>query len=308
MPIARERVRFIFKRTESDLSKLAAKRLPDNVHGFRTTARRLQTLLEELAAEGNRNQKKLLKSLDGIRKRAGKVRNVDVQLTALRSLKIAQEPRRKTQLMHELLELRAKHEKKLHKALTREVMREVEKRLKRASKEIKFKADCDPLAVARRLLSRAIRPGETEAATKIESKKLEPKKPQSKPGIKAEASLHQCRIVIKRARYVAEFAPKSAEATAVISQLQALQDTIGNWHDWQALTNSAAEHLGDVSQSSLVAALHNLAAGKMRGAMAAVAAATESPAIPKAPTTLPSHPRKPDPKTLAMAEQTDSAA
>ena len=107
----------------------------EQVHGFRTTTRRLQTLLEELIPERGRNQKKLLKLLGQIRKRAGKVRDLDVQLAALRSLKIPQEPRRKTQLMHGLIELRAKHEKKLRKLLTKEAIREIRKRLKRAFKD-----------------------------------------------------------------------------------------------------------------------------------------------------------------------------
>ena len=72
----------------------------ESVHGFRTTSRRLQILLEELLPNRDRNQKKLLKMLNRIRKRAGKVRDLDVQLAALRSLKVPQEPRRKTQLMH----------------------------------------------------------------------------------------------------------------------------------------------------------------------------------------------------------------
>ena len=71
-------------------------------------------------------RRKLLKTLDRMRKRAGKVRDLDVQLAALRSLKVPQEPRRKTQLMHGLIELRAKHEKKLRKMLNKETIREIQ--------------------------------------------------------------------------------------------------------------------------------------------------------------------------------------
>jgi CHAD domain-containing protein len=131
---------------------------PQPVHGFRTAARRVQTLLEEFVPDRSRNQKKLLKLLGRIRKRAGKVRDLDVQLTALRSLKIPQEPRRKTQLTHNLIELRAKHEKQLHKALTKDDIHDLRRRLKRASKEIETKSGIDPLRAARQMLEQVNRP------------------------------------------------------------------------------------------------------------------------------------------------------
>ena len=119
MPIAPERSQLVFQKMERALLKLSSTRDAESVHGFRTTSRRLQTLLEEIVPERGRNHKKLLKMLDRIRKRAGKVRDIDVQLAALRSLRVPQEPRRKTQLTHGLIELRAKHEKKLRKMLNK---------------------------------------------------------------------------------------------------------------------------------------------------------------------------------------------
>ncbi len=85
-----------------------------------------------------------------------------------------------------------------------------------------------------------------------------------------EDLLHQYRIAVKRARYAAEFAPKSAEAAQFVAQLKKLQDALGNWHDWLTLTQTAAKRLGDVNQSSLVAALHNVTGGKFRQAVAAL--------------------------------------
>jgi CHAD domain-containing protein len=294
MAIAGERVRAVFKKVERDLSNLASEQRPENVHSFRTSTRRLQTLLEELIAKRDRNQKKLLKLLDGIRRRSGRVRNVDVQLTALRSVKIAQEPRRKTQLTQALLELRAKHERKLRKILSKENMHEIEKRIRRAADDVKDKvkleAGRDPLQIARTILARAI---------------------QSKAGSKAaldERSLHERRILIKRARYAAEFAPRSTEAMQLISQLQRLQDALGNWHDWQSLTNTAQGRLGDVRQSSLVAALHNATGGKLRSAMAALTASVAEQAPTKVPSTVVARPRKAAVKPSAPEEQADSAA
>lgn len=285
MPIAADRVKFVFRKAERDLLKLASHTQPESVHSFRTTTRRLQTLLVELMPERTRNQKTLLKMVDEIRRRAGKVRDLDVQISALRSLKTGQEPRRKTQLLQDLLELRAKHERKLRKSLTNGTIREIRKRLKRAAKRAAGEDGRDPLAVAREMIGRA--------------------------GPKAldEASLHAFRILVKRARYAAEFATRTGESAQFVSQLKRLQDTIGSWHDWQTLTNSAAGRLGDIGQSSLVAALHNVTGGKLRNAVAALMA---SEAIPQAKKTFPRKPERlrrtgtrPGP---AAAQPTNSAA
>ncbi|MFZ3276369.1 MAG: CHAD domain-containing protein [Candidatus Sulfotelmatobacter sp.] len=246
MPIAPKRSRVIFQKLEQDLVKLSSKPRAQNVHRFRTGTRRLQILLGELSPKMDRNQKKLLKLLGRIRKRAGKVRDLDVQLAALRSLKIPQEPRRKTQMMNRLIELRAQQEKKLRKAVDRDGVREIRKRLKRAGKNFNPEASRDPLAVATGMLE-GINRGDAPVT---------------------EALLHQYRILSKRARYAAEFAEPSAKAEKFIAAVKRIQDALGDWHDWLTLTQTASEHLGEVRESPLVAELHNVTGAKFRHAVA----------------------------------------
>jgi CHAD domain-containing protein len=246
MPIAPKRSRIVFQKLEQDLVKLSSKPRAENVHRFRTGTRRLQILLGELSPELDRSQKKLLKMLGRIRKRAGKVRDLDVQLAALRALKMPREPRRKTQLVNHLIELRSQQEKKLRKTVKEDFVREIRKRLKRASKDFKPEVSRDPLAVARGMLERINR--EDAPVT--------------------EALLHQYRILSKRARYAAEFAEESAEAQNFIAMLKRMQDVLGDWHDWLTLTQTAGEYLGEVRESSLVAELHNVTGAKFRHAVA----------------------------------------
>lgn len=247
MPIANERGQLIFRKMDRELLRLSSEQEADNVHGFRTTTRRLQTLLELIPGR-HRNQKKLMKMLDRIRRRAGKVRDIDVQLAALRSLKVPLEPRRKTQLMQHLIEARAEHERKLRKLLKTDSLRELRKRLRRTAREIQLDSIRDPLALAKEILESAA--------------------PSNGPV--TEESLHRCRLAVKRARYAAELANKSAESTQFMAQLKRLQDTLGNWHDWMTLTDTATEQLGEMNQSSLVAALHNVTRGKFRQAAEAI--------------------------------------
>jgi CHAD domain-containing protein len=246
MSIAPKRSRVVFQKLEQDLVKLSSKPRAESVHRFRTGTRRLQILLGELSPKLGRSQKKLLKLLGRIRKRAGKVRDLDVQLAALRSLKIPREPRRKTQLVNHLIELRGQQEKKLRKTVDEETVREIRKRLKRASKDFVPEASPDPLAVARGMLEAINR---TDAPV-------------------TEALLHQYRILSKRARYAAEFAEPSAEAERFVAGIKRMQDALGDWHDWLTLTQTSSEHLGEVRESSLVAELHNVTGAKFRHAVA----------------------------------------
>jgi len=86
-------------------------------------------------------------------------------------------------------------------------------------------------------------------------------------GFPTEELVHQYRILGKRARYAAEFAAKSPESAQFIAQIERVQDALGDWHDWLTLTQSAAKRLGDVRESSLVAALHNVTGAKFRNAV-----------------------------------------
>jgi CHAD domain-containing protein len=242
MSIAPKRSRAIFQKLERDLIKLTSKPLVANVHRFRTGTRRLQILLGELSPKLDSRHKKLLKLLSRLRKRAGKVRDLDVQLAAMRSLKIPQEPRRKTQLVNHLIELRAQQEKKLRKAADKDTVREIRKRLKRAARNFKPEAGRDPLTVAKEMLQ-ALERGDAPAT---------------------EALLHQYRILSKRARYAAEFADDTAEAQCFVADVKRIQDALGDWHDWLTLTQTAIEHLGAVHESSLVAELRNVTGAKFR--------------------------------------------
>ena len=286
MSIAPERCRIVFQKLERDLDRLSAQPEAKRVHRFRTGVRRLQTLLKELSMAPDRNQKRLLKLLSRLRRKAGKVRDLDVQLAALRSLKFPQEPRRKTQLMHQLIELRSQREKKLAKALAREAVREIHKRLKRARQDFNPDANRDPLCVARRIL---------EPIAKAD-------------GFPTEELVHQYRLLGKRARYAAEFASKSPESTRFIADIERIQDALGDWHDWFTLTQTAANRLGDVHESPLVAALHNVTGAKFRNAVTSLSASRVAFSASKALLTKQDGTRKQQSRTTEPAASAHSAA
>ena len=184
MPVDVEKSSLAFQKLNRHLSKLSTKTAPKSVHKFRTYSRRVETLVGELAPKQSRNDKKLLKLLARLRKKAGRVRDLDVQIASLRSLKISQEPRRKSQLLRHLSEDRAKREKKLATNFDKQTVRELRKRLKRAASQLEIPQGTEPLSVALRQVDAL---GRDDAPL-------------------TEKVLHQYRIAGKRARYIAELA------------------------------------------------------------------------------------------------------
>ena len=249
MPIDLKRSRLAFQRLNRELTKLTKQPVPESVHKFRTNSRRVEALLSEVASELNRNDKKLLKLLSRLRKKAGQVRDLDVEISALRSLKIPEGNGHKAQFVNALAQERSKREQKLVKAFNRQTAAKVRKRLKRAAGDIEIPKNTEPLALT---LSKLAKLGRDHVPL-------------------TEKTLHQYRIIGKRARYIAELAGHDSEAKPVVDQLKHMQDVIGDWHDWFKLTQKAEALFGGVQNSALVAMLRNVTQAKFRQSVDAVA-------------------------------------
>ena len=210
-----------------------------DVHRFRTNSRRVEALVGELAPE-SRNKNKLLKLLTRLRKKAGKLRDLDVEISFLQNLRIPDRQNHRAQLMEWLKSEHARRARKLHASFDSDTVRELRKRLRRSVVEMKLeKIDALKLAI-----SHLPRPGNVELN---------------------EKALHACRIAAKRARYLAELAD-SADAKSFVEQLKSAQDEIGEWHDVMKLKEKAERRFGSVHDSPLVAALENISRACFRRA------------------------------------------
>ena len=261
-----------------ELAKLAKSQAPESVHKFRTNSRRVEALLSEVAPELKRNDKKLLKLLSRLRKKAGQVRDLDVEIASLRNLKIPEGNGHKSQFVDALVQERAKREQKLAKAFDRQTAAKVRKRLTRAADEIVIPKNAEPLTLT---LAKLAKLGREHVPL-------------------TEKTLHQYRIIGKRARYIAELADHDSEAKRVVDQLKHMQDVIGDWHDWLKLTERAEALFGGMKDSALVAMLRNVTQAKFRQSVDAVAetraAISNKKADPVHTTTVPSH--KPSTATI----------
>jgi len=226
------------------IARLAESATPDNVHRFRTNSRRVEALVSELTPE-NGNQKKLLKLLSKLRKKAGKVRDLDVQIAFLKELRVPDRHDHRAQLLEYLETEQARRQKKLAKSFDSASVQELRKRLRRAQSAVQLEG-VEPLQLARKRLPD---PGTAPLSEKM---------------------LHACRIEAKRSRYLAELAADSPEGKDFIEQLKTAQDAIGEWHDIMKLKEKAEQMFGGVHDSPLVAVLQNISRAKFRRATAAL--------------------------------------
>lgn len=236
---AEAKVRALFERMSRQISRVAKELTPENVHHFRTNTRRVEALVEQLAPEGG-SESKLLRQLSKLRKRAGKMRDLDVQIAFLKELKVPDRQNHRAQLLEQLTEEKSRRAKKLAAAFDTASVRKLRNRLRKVSGEINL-GRVDLLRMAFAQLPRP-----TSANLN-------------------EKELHACRIAAKRARYLAELSDAPA-AKLFIEELKRAQDAVGEWHDVLKLTEHAEKLFGSVRDSSLVAVLQNITRARFRRA------------------------------------------
>jgi len=242
-----KQARLVFARMSRYTGRLAKSSRSEDVHRFRTNSRRVEALLADLLPE-NGNKKKLLKLLSKLRKRAGRVRDLDVQLLFLKNLRVPDRQNHRAQLLELLAEEHSRRSKKLARSFDAHTVRELRRRLRRAQSELRLDG-IEPLKLA---LSRL---------------------PKTGPAPMNEKMLHACRIAAKRARYLAELATDSAKAKAFVEELKRAQDEVGEWHDVMKLQQKAERLFGMVHDSALVAALQNICRARFRRAVTAMTTA-----------------------------------
>jgi len=242
------------------VQKMPGSMSEDEVHKLRTTVRRVEVVLQ--GARDGRGKAKLDEQLKTLRKRAGKVRDLDVHLGMLKEL-VSAEQRACDELQTYLKDKRAKQAKKLEKIIESEVDGGLEKRLKRASAAVHQEAPD---------LTR----GE-ERLAKVRGRYLSMTTDIPEDG----AALHQLRIDCKRLRYEVEaLAPEEdtkpanaleAHAAELVEQMKRVQDEIGEWHDWLTLHEAAVKHLRGPHAAALVALLRTRTATHYHDARRTVA-------------------------------------
>jgi CHAD domain-containing protein len=255
------------------LGKLSKTPTTGQIHGFRTTSRRIEALLASVFDEPGKNERKLLKQLGRVRRRAGRVRDVDVQMKNLQELHLGREGQCRQQVLQHLKAKRKKAVRRLVESLDGRTLTRLRKRLRRTSGRIsELRSGGSP---AQSIASKTPR---ARAFLAVRLQKLQTELPLS------EQTVHDYRLRCKRLRYTLELSDDT-EAPQLIAQLKDVQDVIGKWHDSVVLLETAQAVIDHPGSCPLVSALRNLSKAQLwqalqvtRGILAGLTGSERKPA------------------------------
>jgi CHAD domain-containing protein len=210
---------------------------PEEVHDFRTHARRFQASAEALGLNSRGNEERLFRDLAQLRKRAGNVRDMDVFTGCALTVHVDSEQDCAVRLVEHLGAKRHIRAKKLTQQIgkCRRVLRQ---RLKRSLVRIeKVLVDAKPNA--------------KNVATEAMASALQLSSRLKRPARLNKGNLHPYRLKVKELRYVLQMSD-TAEHQKFIDKLGEVKDAIGEWHDWDELSGIATELLSHGSSCKLL--------------------------------------------------------
>jgi CHAD domain-containing protein len=253
MDTTQRRTKLLFSKLIRTCKDLLRNPAPEKVHQFRTTLRRIESAVAMASLELSPKEKKLLAQLNRVRKLAGRLRDVDVQLQALSSLSIDRGFDQKKQVQQALERKRKRRAEKMGDSLQEfsESLPKVVRLGKRVvdSNQSVGASEVDYYQLAMDQWSLAV------AKYELNSRRQIPPE-----------SLHDLRLDLKRVRYTAEMAGSNGNGN-LIAQAKRIQDAIGEWRDWATLTETAERELNSYQNSSLVALLKNVTGARQVAAV-----------------------------------------
>lgn len=248
----KERYTQLSQRLASTLAKSSSEPTAKYVHRLRTAIRRFESLVAYAHADLGRKQEKTVEEMVALRKKAGRVRDIDVQMDLLKA--IANGSTRGDRLAVEatLQQKRGKQVKRLVAAIHKRSGMRVFSHLERiADKSAVAAGQRDPLSEAHRGLSALAVTYATQSPTNDEE-------------------LHEVRIQMKKLRYIAELGEETEEQQRFLEKMKSVQDALGTWHDWEELAGTVEKKFSDRANCPLLTEVRSLSAAKQRSARAAV--------------------------------------
>jgi CHAD domain-containing protein len=258
MSLDNDRIQKSIRRVSKFLAAAPKNPTPEKVHDLRTSARRLEASVEALGLGAKRREKRLLRDLGQVRKRAGKVRDMDVFTGHL--LGVPQQEDEKEcaiELAEHLGVQRAKAAKKLRRT-AKELEPRMEAELKKGSKYFE------------KLLGRKQKQNNgpaAEASAEAMSRALELASELRSPANLDKRNLHPYRLKVKELRYVMQLSD-DAHKQKFVNNLGEVKDAIGEWHDWEELIAIATDVLSHGSQCNLLRSLKATSDKKFERALA----------------------------------------
>jgi CHAD domain-containing protein len=238
MTLLEKRMRGLNRDLSAAVSKVLDDAKPKSVHRLRTTVRRIESLVSYANPNVGKKEERTLEKMADLRKRAGKVRDLDVQADLLGTLGNGSAAKDRKTLAELLKKKRDEQAKRLESASKKLHEANFFGRLHRIAEQAGGPQDGK---------NRPLAPLEEAKAQLAEMARDFGAAQTMKP-----SRLHEARVTLKRIRYLAELAKESAAQKDFIHKLESTQDAIGDWHDWLELTERAEKRFSDRANSALV--------------------------------------------------------
>lgn len=206
--------------------------------------------MEALALESN--DRRLLRKLARLRKRAGKVRDLDVLTGYVVDLKVSGEEECLVELLEYLGSERAHRNQQLHSFAIKNG-ESLRRRLKRTAIQLKTSSEG--------LTASQTAPGDTMLS------ELRLQHELTEPVRLTKSNLHPYRLQVKELRYMLQMEKDPADRE-LIEILGRVKDAIGEWHDWQQLVIIARDQLPHGSKCKLIPLLRKTTQQKLKHALA----------------------------------------
>jgi CHAD domain-containing protein len=238
MTLLEKRMRGLNRDLSAAFAKVLDKPKRKSVHKLRTTIRRIESLISYANPDIRKKEERSLEKMADLRKRAGKVRDLDVQANLIGTLGNGSAAKDRKTLTELLEKKRDRQAKRLESAI---------KKLDDAKFFDRLNQIAEQAGELRDGKNRPLAPLE-EAKTQLAQMASDLGSGQTmKP-----SRLHDARVSLKRIRYMAELAEDSAAQKDFTRKLKSVQDAIGDWHDWQELTAKAEKRFSERTHSALV--------------------------------------------------------
>jgi CHAD domain-containing protein len=229
MPLDPDQLEKPLRKLRKSIRKITNKPSPEEVHDIRTSTRRTEATLHALLLDNKRRGRRVLKTVTPVRKRAGKVRDMDVLTGFATTLSSDGEKECLVQLLEHLGQQRLKGARKLRRTASKR--RQVAGRLLRRCSRF----------IDRNLNGTRKRPPRSEWSADAAAVALQLSGELAAwPKLNAE-NLHPFRLKVKELRYVLQLSRDSSDA--FVEALGEVKDAIGEWHDWMELSAIADDLL-----------------------------------------------------------------
>jgi CHAD domain-containing protein len=266
MTLLAQPIRGLNKDLSKIISKLSDGVTPKNIHRLRTTIRRIESLIDYAHPDLGKKLERSLETLEELRKRAGKVRNIDVQKKLLDKIGNGSTARDRKVLLGILNKKRERHAARFNSILAKCADEKFLSRMDRiAEKVAQVPSAADrpaPLEEARLQLTRL--------ADQFSSQSIKPNR------------LHESRIQLKKIRYLAELAEESPEGKVFGDEIKTVQDALGEWHDWETLAGLGEKRFADRANCALLREVRALFAARQADAISAITRLFASASAPAA--------------------------